>query len=64
MGGPLRAAGSVQAQLGRDFGGLRFGPRPIDLDIIFYEGEVVQVCCMYAALLSPMLLNCMQSAQR
>ena len=33
----------AQARLGRDFGGVRFGPRPIDLDIIFYEGEVVQV---------------------
>ena len=31
----------LQAQLGRDFGGQRWGPRPIDLDIIFYAGDVV-----------------------
>ncbi len=33
----------LQAQLGRDFGGQRWGPRPIDLDIIFYEGDAVVV---------------------
>ena len=28
----------MQASLGRDFGGQRYGPRPLDLDIIFYGG--------------------------
>ncbi|GAB4820142.1 hypothetical protein N2152v2_007188 [Parachlorella kessleri] len=37
----LQALKQVEAQLGRDFGGQRWGPRPIDLDIIFYEGDVV-----------------------
>ena len=27
--------------MGRDFGGVRFGPRPIDLDVIFYEDAEV-----------------------
>lgn len=35
----LQQLKQVEAQLGRDFGGPRFGPRPIDLDIIFYEGQ-------------------------
>lgn len=26
-----------QAELGREVGGLRWGPRPLDLDIIFYD---------------------------
>ena len=26
-----------QAALGRDFAGQRYGPRPVDLDIIFYD---------------------------
>ncbi|WP_349601814.1 2-amino-4-hydroxy-6-hydroxymethyldihydropteridine diphosphokinase [Azospirillum argentinense] len=35
---------SIEAEMGRDLkGGLRFGPRPIDIDILFY-GELV----MYA----------------
>ena len=28
----------VQTELGRDLQGKRWGPRPLDLDIIFYEG--------------------------
>ena len=33
----------IEKELGRDLGGLRWGPRPIDLDIIFYEdGNVVR----------------------
>jgi hypothetical protein len=34
---------ALQAQLGRDLGpsARRWGPRPIDLDIIFYEGQTV-----------------------
>ncbi len=40
----LRHIKSVEAEMGRDLeGGLRFGPRPIDIDILFY-GELV----MYA----------------
>ena len=31
-----------QAELGRDLHGQRWGPRPLDLDIIFYEGLQVQ----------------------
>jgi 2-amino-4-hydroxy-6-hydroxymethyldihydropteridine diphosphokinase/dihydropteroate synthase len=31
-----------QAQLGREAGGQRWGPRPLDLDIIFYEGAHVE----------------------
>ena len=33
----------VQEHLGRDFGGVRFGPRPIDLDIIFYGNQTYKV---------------------
>jgi 2-amino-4-hydroxy-6-hydroxymethyldihydropteridine diphosphokinase / dihydropteroate synthase len=33
----LRSLKQVEVQLGRDLGGKRWGPRPIDLDIIFYE---------------------------
>ena len=29
---------SLQAELGRDLHGKRWGPRPLDLDIIFYGG--------------------------
>ena len=29
--------------MGRDFAGQRFGPRPIDLDIIFYGDQHYQV---------------------
>ena len=34
---------ALQAQLGRDLGpsARRWGPRPIDLDIVFYEGQTV-----------------------
>lgn len=31
----------AQAQLGRQQGGQRWGPRPLDLDIIFYGGASV-----------------------
>lgn len=44
----------MSVQLGRDFGGQRYGPRPIDLDIIFYEGVELRwarciACCYIAA---------------
>ena len=32
----------MQAASGRDFAGQRFGPRPLDLDIIFYGNQHVQ----------------------
>lgn len=31
----------IESSLGRDLAGLRFGPRPIDLDILLYEGVVL-----------------------
>ena len=31
----------IEATLGRDLGGLRFGPRPIDIDILLYADRVV-----------------------
>eukprot|EP00890_Picochlorum_soloecismus_P002129 jgi/Picsp_1/2917/NSC_01142-R1_dihydropterin pyrophosphokinase dihydropteroate synthase len=39
----LRALKHVEKQLGREFGTkqIRWGPRPIDLDIVFYEEETV-----------------------
>jgi len=39
----LRALKHVEKQLGREFGAeqIRWGPRPIDLDIVFYEEETV-----------------------
>lgn len=37
----------VQEHLGRDFGGVRFGPRPIDLDIIFYGNQSYKVSLHY-----------------
>ncbi|EIE24668.1 putative dihydropterin pyrophosphokinase/dihydropteroate synthase [Coccomyxa subellipsoidea C-169] len=33
----LHALKKVEAELGREAGGLRWGPRPLDLDIIFYD---------------------------
>ena len=33
---------NAQAAAGRDFQGRRWGPRPLDLDIIFYGAEQVQ----------------------
>ncbi|KAL3160985.1 hypothetical protein ABBQ38_009375 [Trebouxia sp. C0009 RCD-2024] len=38
----LDALKSVEAAFGRDFAGRRFGPRPLDLDIIFYNNQEVQ----------------------
>ncbi|GAQ88205.1 Dihydropterin pyrophosphokinase [Klebsormidium nitens] len=32
----LKTLKRVEAELGRDFGGQRFGPRPLDLDILYY----------------------------
>ena len=32
----------MQAASGRNFAGQRFGPRPLDLDIIFYSNQHVQ----------------------
>lgn len=37
----LRVLKEIEASLGRDLGGLRFGPRPIDLDILLYADRVV-----------------------
>lgn len=35
----LAALKRIEAAAGRDLqGGVRFGPRPLDLDIIFYDG--------------------------
>ena len=39
----MTAVPVVQEILGRDFGGMRFGPRPIDLDIIFYGSQEYNV---------------------
>ena len=39
----MMAVAMVQESLGRDFNGMRFGPRPIDLDIIFYGGQEYHV---------------------
>jgi 2-amino-4-hydroxy-6-hydroxymethyldihydropteridine diphosphokinase len=33
---------SVQKRAGRNLGGIRFGPRPLDLDILFYDNWVIQ----------------------
>lgn len=32
----------LKAAFGRDFAGRRFGPRPLDLDIIFYSNQDIQ----------------------
>lgn len=32
---------SIEQALGRQTGGIRFGPRPIDLDIIFYDDQTL-----------------------
>ncbi|MBP2307260.1 2-amino-4-hydroxy-6-hydroxymethyldihydropteridine diphosphokinase [Azospirillum melinis] len=37
----LRVLKEIEASLGRDLGGLRFGPRPIDVDILLYADRVV-----------------------
>jgi 2-amino-4-hydroxy-6-hydroxymethyldihydropteridine diphosphokinase len=34
----LRAVKKVETTAGRDLGGRRWGPRPLDIDIIFQEG--------------------------
>ncbi len=39
----LRALKAVEAGAGRGGGGVRFGPRPLDLDIIFYGGLTGEV---------------------
>ncbi|DBA85065.1 TPA: hypothetical protein ACH3X2_005790 [Trebouxia sp. C0005] len=38
----LDALKTVEAASGRNFAGQRFGPRPLDLDIIFYSNQHVQ----------------------
>ena len=43
--GILRADCNKQEVMGRDFAGRRYGPRPIDLDIIFYGDQHHQVQC-------------------
>lgn len=37
----LALAKRIEAQQGRDFGGVRNGPRPIDVDILLIEGATV-----------------------
>ncbi len=37
----LGALKEIEAALGRDQGGLRFGPRPIDIDILLYADTVM-----------------------
>lgn len=37
----LALAKRIEAQQGRDFGAVRNGPRPIDIDILLIEGETV-----------------------
>lgn len=37
----LAALKHIEAELGREAGGLRFGPRPIDLDILLYGDTVM-----------------------
>ncbi|BAI73967.1 2-amino-4-hydroxy-6-hydroxymethyldihydropteridine pyrophosphokinase (plasmid) [Azospirillum sp. B510] len=37
----LRFLKRIETTLGRDLGGLRFGPRPIDIDILLYADRVV-----------------------
>lgn len=32
----------LEAKAGRQTGGIRFGPRPLDLDIIFYGGQALR----------------------
>jgi 2-amino-4-hydroxy-6-hydroxymethyldihydropteridine diphosphokinase len=38
----LALAKRIEAQQGRDFGAVRNGPRPIDIDILLIEGETVE----------------------
>ncbi|WP_247886956.1 2-amino-4-hydroxy-6-hydroxymethyldihydropteridine diphosphokinase [Azospirillum sp. SYSU D00513] len=38
----LRLCKTIEAALGRDFGSLRFGPRPIDVDVLLYEELTLQ----------------------
>ncbi|MBP2301040.1 2-amino-4-hydroxy-6-hydroxymethyldihydropteridine diphosphokinase [Azospirillum picis] len=37
----LRFVKDIESALGREFGGLRFGPRPIDIDILLYADRVI-----------------------
>lgn len=39
----LQALKQIEADLGRDFHGLRFGPRPIDLDILLYGDQIIDL---------------------
>lgn len=58
--------GALQARLGRDLGptAQRWGPRPIDLDIVFYEGQVRPccrlLCCAGIALLGAGMLAALE----
>lgn len=38
----LRLAKRIEAALGRSGGGVRFGPRPVDVDILFYGNRIVR----------------------
>lgn len=38
----LNCLKKIEGKLGRNFNGLRFGPRPLDLDIIFYGDATVE----------------------
>ncbi|KAG0575880.1 hypothetical protein KC19_5G037000 [Ceratodon purpureus] len=37
----LKTLKDIESELGRTFGGIRYGPRPLDLDIIFYGDRTV-----------------------
>ncbi|RKP05818.1 Dihydropteroate synthase-like protein [Thamnocephalis sphaerospora] len=38
----LRRLKTIEADMGRDFGAIRNGPRPLDLDILFYNNVVLE----------------------
>ena len=37
----LKELKDIETKAGRDFGRVRFGPRPLDLDILFYDNRVI-----------------------
>jgi 2-amino-4-hydroxy-6-hydroxymethyldihydropteridine diphosphokinase len=38
----LTLAKTIEAQMGRDHSGPRYGPRPIDIDLLFYDQQQLQ----------------------